>query len=309
MSRHLIQVEPQRHDGCLLHTQAASGSERTQFANPIDALDQIEHEGGTSVLLFGEEPTNHEALNAWLSHGKRVGLKGIGIQTNGRKMADTHFLESLVESGLTSLDVSIMGSQDASHDYHTGVQGSFVETIRGIEHSRRIGLRIGVTTPVTRSNYRELTSVVERCIAMKVEAIHFSFIRASGQPSAYFLRFVPRFQMVLPHLVRAARLARSKGLPVFLRGMPFCIMGASAAACLEVHHGVGQRTIEPEDCRGCSLQRLCPGISPQYEERFGSGELNCAAIDLDRLSGHAQPMSQGANLFAGVAEIEAGFHG
>ncbi len=309
MSPYIIDYQLEDEAQWVLHGADLPGEQPMAVDDPFQALEVIGERAGRTLIFVGHEPLSHPELSQWLAAGKRLGLSEMGIRTDGRMLANDDFVQELVTSGLTMVDGLMLGSQRASHDSHTGLQGSFNETVAGLQRAIRKGLKVGLTIPVTRSNYRELADVVRWCVVNRIEAIHFCFTRAEDHSPAYFMRFVPRFEMVIPHLVRAARVARERKLPMMVSGVPFCIMGASAAACLELQ----QRGLRPRggvtECHGCELSEVCPGLSAPYAERFGTGELGCSTIDLDRLKSRAQHMGVASQLFMALGDVEMGFDG
>ena len=53
----------------------------------------------------------------------------------------------------------------------------------------------------------------------------------------------------------------------------------------------------------------CPGLSAHYAQRFGTGELNCSTIDLDRLKRRAQHVGMASPVFTALGDVEMGFDG
>ena len=165
MSPYIIEYRSPEEAHWLLHGPGLSGGEHVEVADPLEALELVKQQGGRGVIFTGHEPLLHPLLPQWLRHGRQLGIAEIGIKTNARRLASADVLDELTESGLTMVDGIIMGSQSASHDYHSGHSGSFLETASGLQHAIQKGLRVGVTVPVTRSNYRELPDLVHWCEA------------------------------------------------------------------------------------------------------------------------------------------------
>ena len=309
MTRHLIQTGFGCNNQCAFCAQGELRIGHVQSVSVADQLKQAQEDSSAEVFFVGGEPSTQPHIMDWVLEASQMGFGTIGMQTNGRRLADRVFLDSLKAGGLSTLDISLMGAEHHSHDYHTGIVGSHTETIEGIKNSVSEQLPVGITTVVTRSNYRELTQLIDYCASLKVSAVHLSFIQEFGRAHSHFLQLVPRFQMVLPHLASAARHARSHGLPLFLSGAPLCIMGASAPAALEVLHGAQEKGHFVTECDGCTLQSMCPGIGFSYEQRFGCGEFKAMNVSTSSIRSQAQKLSSVHRLFAGIGSVESTANG
>jgi hypothetical protein len=104
------------------------------------------------------------------------------------------------------------------HDYHTSVEGSFAQTVTGIAHARAAGIAVGVSTVVTRSNYRHLADVVRVARARGADAVHFVPVIAEGRAFGDRSRLVPAPELVRPHLAAAIALAKRLGLETLSGG-------------------------------------------------------------------------------------------
>src|SRR5262245_8508013 len=98
---------------------------------------------GESVAFVGGEPTLDDRLLPWVAAAVRRGASLIIVQTNGRRLAYPAYARALAEAasvepprGALRLDVSLHGSTEAMHDYHTQVSGSFRQTLTGITNAR-----------------------------------------------------------------------------------------------------------------------------------------------------------------------------
>ena len=60
------------------------------------------------------------------------------------------------------------------HDWHTGTEGSFAQTVQGLRHARAERIPAGVTVVITRPSFRHLTEIVRVAHAAGAVAIHFA---------------------------------------------------------------------------------------------------------------------------------------
>ena len=207
-----------------------------------------------SLTLIGGEPALHPALPAVVAAARRWGFTRIGIQSNGRHLREPGLAAALRDAGLTDVHLSLHGHGPAIHDYHTGVEGSFVEVVAGLDAARHAGLTTVVTTVLTRSNARSLGGLATWLAAQDVAAWAIAVPHTIGRLIAAFDRVFPRLGMAMPYALHALANAQSKGVVVFLRGAPLCVLGPFAARCLPDD----PRAFDPRRCDGCGAwPRAC----------------------------------------------------
>jgi radical SAM protein with 4Fe4S-binding SPASM domain len=118
-----------------------------QWKEVIDLLHQI----GVFILTFtGGEPTLREDLPELLLHAQNKGLV-TGLITNGRKLKDRTYVETLEKTGLDFIQVTLESHKPKIHDLITATKGSWKETVAGIKNI--IPTQIYATTNTTLSKY------------------------------------------------------------------------------------------------------------------------------------------------------------
>jgi MoaA/NifB/PqqE/SkfB family radical SAM enzyme len=173
---------------------------------------------GQPLAFVGGEPTLHPELFDLLRLARQHGARELVIQTNGRRLAYTPYTRGLREAGATGVDVSLHGSTAAIHDFHTRTGGSFAQTLTGLGVARGVGLRVGVTSVVTRSNFRHLAELVRLVGARGAQALNLALAEeppgASLPPS---LR--PSPDLVKPYLAEALRVGQRLGVALRVEGL------------------------------------------------------------------------------------------
>jgi hypothetical protein len=91
----------------------------------------VEVRGGTARLA-GREPSLLGDLPGEVRSLRAAGAARVQIETNARRLADEAYLSTLLEAGIDLVAVKLFGSNAASWDSHTRVQGSFAQTLRGL---------------------------------------------------------------------------------------------------------------------------------------------------------------------------------
>lgn len=195
-------------------------------------------EAGEIVAFVGGEPTLREELLDAVRGADARGARKILLQTNGRRLAYRSYARALREaSSRLVLDVSLHGSTEPMHDYHTDTPGSFRQTALGLRHARAEGIDAGVTTVITRSNYRHLVEIVQLVRGLGARAIHLAMAEHLGKAARAADRVLPPPELVRPYLVRAIAEAERLGLG-WLAGDR-----ASSAEVRERFAGIGE--VEP----------------------------------------------------------------
>jgi radical SAM protein with 4Fe4S-binding SPASM domain len=121
-----------------------------QWKTVIDKL----HEIGVFILTFtGGEPTLRDDLPELLQYTKDKGMVP-GLVTNGRRLKDKDYVDTLGRVGLDFVQVTLESHRAAVHDMMTEAKGSWKETVTGIKNAvSAVPTRMYVTTNTTLSKY------------------------------------------------------------------------------------------------------------------------------------------------------------
>ncbi|MFO0661116.1 MAG: radical SAM protein [Polyangiaceae bacterium] len=215
----------------------AQGALRQRIATrPIDELKievaQTAQRGG-SVALVGGEPTLSDDLPSLIAWARASGFSRVLLQTNGRRLSEPGLLASYIDAGLTGLDVSLHGATAAMHEFHTQTASSFRETVLGLTEAKRLGLPVGVTIVITRSNYRNLADIVRLARDLGARAVNLSVARALGSARQSAPPLVPVREMVDPYLIAVVKAANAERMGVVVDGR------TNDARWLEYFAGIG----------------------------------------------------------------------
>lgn len=223
----------------------------------------------TDELTFcGGEPTLLPALPDAVRAARRLGFARVGLQTNGRRLADAALTGALAAAGLTDVHLTVLGADAAAHDYHSGTPGSFAELLRGVAAVRARGLPAVATTVLTRSNFRALGGLPALLSSRGVSAWCVAVPLVAGRAVAAMDRVVPPLALALPYALHALEAARRLNLPAYVQGAPRCLLGPFAARALPS----APRAFAP-GCEACPSRASCPGVDGVYLARFGPDEL------------------------------------
>jgi wyosine [tRNA(Phe)-imidazoG37] synthetase (radical SAM superfamily) len=255
-------------------------------------------EAGDEVVFAGGEPTLLDDLLERIDAARAAGARAVTLQTNGRRLAYATYVDELDAAGVTALDVSLHGPTPEVHDYHTGVPGSFLQTVKGIRNAVSRDVPTGVTTVVTRSNFRHLPAIAELLKRLGVLAWHLTAATAYGAAASDPTAVTPRLGMIARSLERALTRSALLGIEVVTTGLPPCIARTAVRARRDRTPPRGQR---PTPCRECLVADDCAGPAPGMGLRYA--EADCSPIVHLPLSLLVRGAGAGAFPFGGIGVV------
>ena len=181
--------------GCYFHgdpTRGPSPGDQTVKDVPLDLVEQLTGElgrlGTAEVVLVGEgEPLLHPRHLDIIASFKKAGMK-VQLFTNGT-LVDEGEAESLVESGLDVLQISVWAVNAAEHaKWHPGESLSYLERRRNapalLARARRLKNqrlpRVNIQMVLHRDNVVNLGERVDWVLASGCEEVTFGFFRDWG---------------------------------------------------------------------------------------------------------------------------------
>lgn len=198
---------------------AAAERERDEAEPSLESLlELIEAIDAQVVAFVGGEPTLYDDLPSLVQAVKRQGSRVV-VQTNARRLAYPSYASVLADAGVDALDVSLHGYTPAMHDYHTSVEGSFRQTLRGASQGVATGMHLVMSCVVTRSNFRNLAEIVGVAQAAGAKSIRFQAPRLSGRALSLRDRVVAHSELVMPYLRKAVAFGRRHRVDVVV-GLP-----------------------------------------------------------------------------------------
>lgn len=254
------------NNACIFCAQGelrSSEAGRTEVGREASLADSVEEQlkeivAGEIVAFAGGEPTLAERLPEWIRAAHDRGARSILVQTNGRRLAYQAYARALREaSDRLALDVSMHGSTEPMHDYHTATPGSFRQTIKGLRNAQGEGVASAVNVVVTRSNFRHLAEIAKVTRAAGALAIRFAPAEAYGSAARAADRVIPAWELLKPYLAEAVIEARRIGLGVLVGDV------ASSPSVRERFVGIGQ--VEDLSAEAVARARSTSARAPDAE--------------------------------------------
>ncbi len=280
------------------------------FEAAQEELRRFRDMGCESVGFLGGEPTAYPRIVDIVRRARELGYRRVALCTNGMKLSDEKFVESLLDAGATRFAISFHSRDAAVEDEITAVPGNFARKLKGlltlIEHRREGRLADGLSlNPVlSRRTYRDIVAYVEFFRAAGVRDIRFNYIwpQFLAQTDR---AWVPSYREAMPILLRAILLNEKRWkMTLSFGGVPPCMLRWANAGVSErtrAHlagryfdeQGVDLETrvsanamrfdwrrqkrerlkTHGPKCRECAWFERCDGVWKTYAEMWGLDEM------------------------------------
>ncbi|MBI4352220.1 MAG: radical SAM protein [Elusimicrobia bacterium] len=245
-------------------------------------------DGYRRLGLTGGEPLIRPDILKTIALGKSVGFRFIRVQTNGIKLADPAFCRSLVKAGLTFCKFSFTTDKAAEHDALVGVPGALKKALAGLEHLRKLKIRLGTNILVNRLNFGRLPEIIKFYLGRGITNFVTIYPVYNGAMAENAKKLGVSLPDCEPYFEEAVKTMEAAGLPgeiLFLNTPPCFLKGREKLAIgldlfnTLVTDPLGGRTdldanadaakVKGPPCRSCALNKKCRGADEQYIANFG----------------------------------------
>lgn len=142
-------------------------------------LDKLWSLGIPHVVFTGGEPTLREDLPELILHAERNG-QITGINTNGRRLADRRYLDSLIQSGLDHAQITLESHEPEIHDRMVKTSGAWKQTTLGLKNALESNLYVMTNTTLLMDNSPSLPGTLEYLGKQGVPTIGLNALIYSG---------------------------------------------------------------------------------------------------------------------------------
>jgi len=91
-----------------------------------------------TLIFVGGEPTISKNLFELINFSIHLGFQKIFLMTNGRMLSNKSFFKKLLKYPQIELGISIHGHNSEIHDSLTRTEGSFKQTIKGMNNLKKL---------------------------------------------------------------------------------------------------------------------------------------------------------------------------
>lgn len=167
---------------CYLDTNALTKQSAKELttAEGLRLIDQMaELNPNLLLILTGGEPLLRSDIYDLSSYASRKGMMVV-LGTNGN-MIDDDVAKRLKASGVTGIGISLDSVKPGSHDSFRGMQGTWDDTLNGIEACRRQGIEFQIQTTVTKENFHEIADIVKFSYNLGARVFNLFFLVCTGK--------------------------------------------------------------------------------------------------------------------------------
>jgi radical SAM protein with 4Fe4S-binding SPASM domain len=143
-------------------------------------LDELWRIGIPHVVFTGGEPTLRKDLPELIAHAERNG-QITGINTNGRRLKDPGFVQSLVDAGLDHVQITLESHDPAIHDGMVASKGAWEDTVQGIQNVLQTRLFLMTNTTMLTHNAPWLAETLDFLAELGVPTIGLNALIYSGR--------------------------------------------------------------------------------------------------------------------------------
>ncbi|MDX1687226.1 MAG: TIGR04053 family radical SAM/SPASM domain-containing protein [Candidatus Promineifilaceae bacterium] len=177
-------------DLACLHCRAEAVAQRhpleLQTEEVRQLLIQIAAFGGARpphLIITGGDPLQRPDLFELIAAGREMGIP-ISVTPAGTKRLTPAAIERLQASGISSLGLSLDGSESRLHDAFRGEPGSFRWTVEGAKAARAAGLPVQINTMVTAKTLADIPAIYEEVKELGIARWALFFLIATGRGEA-----------------------------------------------------------------------------------------------------------------------------
>ena len=272
----------------------AQGEKRRQTGF-VPAAQLVEHlrsasAPGRGLVLTGGEPTIRKDLVELVRVARGFGYAPIQVQTNGRMLAYPELVQRLFDAGVSEFSPALHGPTAEIHDALTRTEGSFDQTVAGIERVIESGAVVVTNTVVVRQNLAHLSATVDVLADLGVLKSQLALVHPVGTAMERFDQVVPRISQAASAMRFAVHRGRERGLKMVVEAVPLCLLRGFEDAVVEP--AIPETTVVDANgehfafsawrrengkangppCERCSRKIECEGPWREYPARYGWSE-------------------------------------
>jgi len=209
----------------------------------LKQLENLHKIGATEIEFTGGEPTIKQDLPELITHAKKIGFVNVSLITNGLRLANYAYAEKLVRAGLNDVLFSIHGHNSELHDLHTKVPGSFNKILQAINNLKKLGVRVRVSTTITKRNTPYVHDIMALFIKLEVACIHFAVFSPVGQAQETDSSFYVSYTDAADALKKTINVFKDELPPLSVKYIPFCFLVGYEEYIMNLY----QQSYDPDD--------------------------------------------------------------
>lgn len=221
------------------------------------------------IAFYGGEPTLRRDLLDIISKASSEGYRRIKLVTNGRALSDINFLIQILNAGCYIFEIKLWASRPELHDYLTQIEGSFCQTMKGLENlaGHPAEKFVCVKILICNENYTDIENTVATVINTGANRIVLTL--QDNKLS---------FQEAFTNIRNSIQISIFNRIWILTEGFPLCSMYGLEQHVSEIYTGwktEANRIFEYHlYCNDCIYKEFCPGIDKRYLNIFGENNFS-----------------------------------
>jgi radical SAM protein with 4Fe4S-binding SPASM domain len=177
----------------------------------FSVIDKLHDLGVPHVVFTGGEPTLRDDLAALVAHTQKMELV-CGLVTNGRRLKDGAYLQTLIDAGLDHIQITVESHDPKVHDKITGAEGSWEETVQGLKNAIATPVYTISNTTLSQFNVDGIEQTIEFLHGLGLRQFACNSLIYSGKAPEVAKSFALEESSLEPVLTRISSKARQLGM-------------------------------------------------------------------------------------------------
>jgi radical SAM protein with 4Fe4S-binding SPASM domain len=177
----------------------------------LKVIDKLHMLGIPQVVFTGGEPTLRDDLPELIAYTQKMELVS-GLVTNGRKLNNRAFLQSLIEAGLDHVQITVESFDAKVHDKITGSEGSWKETVEGLKNALALPIYTVTNTTLSQYNVGDIEETISFLHELGVKHFACNSLIYSGKAPQVAQSFALEEDSLEPVLERIKEKTRRLGM-------------------------------------------------------------------------------------------------
>lgn len=146
----------------------------------LTILDKLWDLGIPHIVFTGGEPTLREDLPELIRHAENNG-QITGLNTNGRKLKDPAYLQTLIDAGLDHVQITFESHLSEIHDRMVCADGAWQETVAGLKNALGSKLYVMTNTTMLKLNSPFMSETLEFLGQLGLKTVGLNALIYSGR--------------------------------------------------------------------------------------------------------------------------------
>jgi radical SAM protein with 4Fe4S-binding SPASM domain len=132
------------------------------------------------IVFTGGEPTLRADLPELIAYAEHKG-QITGLNTNGRRLKDAGFLQTLVDAGLDHVQITLESHDPGIHDEMVAARGAWQDTVAGLKNALSTKLYVMTNTTLLKNNSARLAETLQFLSDLRVPTFGLNALIYSGK--------------------------------------------------------------------------------------------------------------------------------